>query len=106
MENVTCILDKTFLDSLKYFRKDKDVYGNEEYSCLKGIEKDFENLPKKFREKGHDDRYINMIIDLINNFEKIYYGKTPRNKNNEENEENKKIDLKTKNTDVTSSLVK
>ena len=106
MTNVTYILDKTFLESLKYFRKDKDVYGNEEYSCLKGIEKDFENLPKKFREKGHDDRYINMIIDLINNFEKIYYGKTPRNKNNEENEENKKIDLKTKNTDVTSFLVK
>jgi hypothetical protein len=100
MENVTCILDKTFLNSLKYFRKDKDVYDNEEYSCLKGIEKDFEDLPKKFRKEGHDDRYINMVIDLINRFEKIYYNKTPRDKNS------KKIDTKTKNTNVTSSLVK
>jgi hypothetical protein len=100
MENVTCILDKTFLDSLKYFRKDKDVYDNEKYSCLKGIEKDFEDLPKKFRKEGHDDRYINMVIDLINRFEKIYYNKTPRDKNS------KKIDTKTKNTNVTSSLVK
>jgi hypothetical protein len=100
MENVTCILDKTFLNSLKYFRKDKDVYDNEEYSCLKGIEKDFEDLPKKFRKEGHDDRYINMVIDLINRYEKIYYNKTPRDKNS------KKIDTKTKNTNVTSSLVK
>ena len=100
MENVTCILDKTFLDSLKYFRKDKDVYDNEKYSCLKGIEKDFEDLPKKFRKEGHDDRYINMVIDLINRYEKIYYNKTPRDKNN------KKKDAKTKNTNVTSSLVK
>ena len=100
MKNVTCILDKTFLDSLKYFRKDKDVYDNEKYSCLKGIEKDFEDLPKKFRKEGHDDRYINMVIDLINRYEKIYYNKTPRDKNN------KKKDAKTKNTNVTSSLVK
>jgi hypothetical protein len=100
MTNVTCILDKTFLDSLKYFRKDIDVYDNEEYSCLQGIEKDFEDLPKKFRKEGHDDRYINMVIDLINRFEKIYYDKRPRQKRSKE------IDVKTKNTDVTSSLVK
>jgi hypothetical protein len=100
MTNVTCILDKTFLDSLKYFRKDIDVYDNEEYSCLQGIEKDFEDLPKKFRKEGHDDRYINMVIDLINRFEKIYYDKRPRQKRSKE------IEVKTKNTDVTSSLVK
>ena len=100
LTNVTCILDKTFLDSLKYFRKDKDVYNNEEYSCLKGIEKDFEDLPKNFRKKGHDNRYINMVIDLINNFEQKYYEKKPRQK------KNKEIDLKTKNTDVTSSKFK
>lgn len=63
--NVTCILDKTFLDSLKYFRKDKDVYDNEEFSCLQGIEKDFEELPQKFRKEGHDNRYINMVINLF-----------------------------------------
>ena len=97
LTNVTCILDKTFLDSLKYFRKDKDVYNNEEYSCLKGIEKDFEDLPKNFRKEGHDNRYINLVIDLINNFEKIYFGKKPRNKRG------KGINLKTKNTDITSS---
>ena len=96
MTNVTCILDIKFLDSLKYFRKDKDVYGKEEYSCLQGIEKDFEDLPKKFRKEGHDDRYINMIIDLINNFENIYYEKRPREK------DRKGKDVKTKNTYVTS----
>jgi len=80
LANVTCILDKTFLECLKYFRKDKDVYYNEEYSCLNGIEKDFEDLPTKFRSEGYDDRYINMIIDLINNFEIIYENKMPRKK--------------------------
>ena len=98
--NVTCILDKTFLDSLKYFRKDKDVYDNEEFSCLQGIEKDFEELPQKFRKEGHDNRYINMVINLINNFEQIYYEKTPRQK------KNKGINLNTKNTDATSTKFK
>jgi hypothetical protein len=100
LTNVTCILDKKFLDSLKYFRKDKDVYDNEEYSCLQGIEKEFEDLPKKLRKKGNDNRYINMVKDLINNFEQIYFEKRPRQKRS------KVIDVKTKNTDVTSSLYK
>ena len=98
--NVTSILDKTFLDSLKYFRKDKEVYDNEEFSCLQGIEKDFEELPQKFRKEGHDNRYINMVINLINNFEQIYYEKTPRET------KNKGINLKTKNTAVTSTKFK
>ena len=98
--NVTSILDKTFLDSLKYFRKDKDVYDNEEFSCLQGIEKDFEELPQKFRKEGHDNRYINMVINLINNFEQIYYEKTPRET------KNKGINLKTKNTNATSTIFK
>jgi len=78
--NVTNILDKTILESLKYFRKDKDAFNNEKYLCLKGIEKGFEELPKNFKKEGHDDKYINMIIDLINNFEKIYEDKMPRKK--------------------------
>lgn len=98
--NVTSFLDKTFLDSLKYFRKDKDVYDNEEFSCLQGIEKDFEELPQKFRKEGHDNRYINMVINLINNFEQIYYEKTPRET------KNKGINLKTKNTNATSTIFK
>ncbi len=80
LTNLTCILDKTFLECLKYFRKDKDVFDDENYSCLKGIEKDFEEIPKKFMKKNHDDKYINMIIDLINNFEIIYENKMPRKK--------------------------
>jgi hypothetical protein len=80
LTNVTCILDKTFLECLKYFRKDKDVFDNEEYSCLNGIEKNFEEIPKNFRKEGHDDKYINMVIDLINNFEIIYENKMPRKK--------------------------
>ena len=80
LTNVTCILDKTFLECLKYFRKDKDVFDNEEYSCLNGIEKNFEEIPKNFRKEGHDDKYIYMVIDLINNFEIIYENKMPRKK--------------------------
>ena len=80
IKNVTCILDKTFLECLKYFRKDKDVFNNEEYFCLQGIEKNFEEISKKFRIEGHDNKYIYMIIDLINNFEIIYENKMPRKK--------------------------
>ena len=98
--NVTNILDKTILESLKYFRKDVDVFNNEKYSCLQGIEKDFENLPKNLKKEGHDDRYINKVIHLINNFEQIYFKKLPRDKMN------KGEDFKTKNTDVTSSKFK
>lgn len=98
--NVTNILDKTILESLKYFRKDVDTFNNEKYSCLEGIEKDFEDLPKNLKKEGHDDRYINKVIHLINNFEQIYFKKIPRNK------KNKGEDFRTKNTDVTSSKFK
>lgn len=98
--NVTNILDKTILESLKYFRKDVDTFNNEKYSCLQGIEKDFEDLPKKLKKEGHDDRYINKVIYLIINFEQIYFKKIPKNK------KNKGEDIKTKNTDVTSSKFK
>ena len=34
----------TFLDCLKYYRKDQSVILNDEFSCLKGLEKHFDNL--------------------------------------------------------------
>lgn len=41
-----------------------------------------------------------MVINLINNFEQIYYEKTPRET------KNKGINLKTKNTNATSTIFK
>lgn len=42
--NVTCILEKTGLECIKYSRKDEDAFFNEENSCLNGIEKDMKTF--------------------------------------------------------------
>ena len=77
--NVTCILDKKVSKCLKYFTKDdKELLKNEEYSCLKGIEKKFEDLPRYLRKQGHEDGYIKKYKKLIRKLENIYEGKVPR----------------------------
>ena len=78
-KNVTSILDKTFLECLKYFRKDEDIINDSEYDCLKGLEKKFETL-KESLMKEHDERYADMLIELMKKFEIIYYNKKPRAK--------------------------
>ena len=76
-ERVTCILEKTYLESLKYFRMDEDALNNPKYSCLKGLEKSFLNFKEQLLEQNNE-KYANDMIYLIKNFEKIYYNKRRR----------------------------
>ena len=57
---------------------DKDVFYDPDYQFLSGLEKGFLNLPTLLAKEGHDQQYINEIIDLIRNIEKIYGDKKPR----------------------------
>ena len=77
-DKITCILDKTFLECLRYFRMDDDIFNTPEYSCLKGLEKDFLNLRQNLSIKNYDEAYINKLIGLIKNFEKVYENKKSR----------------------------
>ena len=74
------ILDLKFLDCIRYFRKDIGYISDKRYSCLRGLEKKFENLPNDLLKKGYDDRYIKLLLNLINNFEYIYYEKKSRSR--------------------------
>jgi len=76
-ESITSILDMTFLECLKYYRKDKDIINDDKYSCLKGLEKGFENLKDKLMKKN-DEKYADMLIKLIKEFEEIYSKKKSR----------------------------
>jgi len=78
-EKVRCILEKTILESLKYFRMDEDVYYDPNYSCLKGLEKSFIDFKKELLEKNNE-KYANDMVDLIKNFEVIYANKRSRAK--------------------------
>lgn len=73
------ILDKTFLECLKYYRMDADVFGYDSYACLNGLQKGFQEFKKEL-SGDNDKKYEDGIIDLINNFEIVYYSKTPRKK--------------------------
>ena len=76
-ESITSILDMTFLECLKYYRKDEDIINDAKYSCLKGLEKGFENLKDKLIQKN-DEKYADMLIELIKKFEKVYFDKKSR----------------------------
>ena len=76
-ESITSILDMTFLECLKYYRKDEDIINDAKYSCLKGLEKGFENLKDRLIQKN-DEKYADMLIELIKKFEKVYFDKKSR----------------------------
>ena len=78
IQNITCILDLTFLECIKYFRKEKELLEGDRYNCLRGIEKNFENLPNELKKEKYDDKYIFELLELIKNFEEIYFKKNPR----------------------------
>ena len=67
----------TFLECLKYYRKDEDIINDAKYSCLKGLEKGFENLKDRLIQKN-DEKYADMLIELIKKFEKVYFDKKSR----------------------------
>ena len=80
-ENVISIFEKTMLECLKYYRKDESVINDPKYECLKGLEKSFEGLKEKLLEnKENDEKYADGLIDLIKEFENIYFNKKPRAK--------------------------
>jgi hypothetical protein len=76
------ILNMTFLECLKYYRKNEEIINNDKYDCLKGLEKKYENLPNLLKKgvNDSDEEYEKGILNLIDNFDKIYFKKTPRTK--------------------------
>ena len=77
-ESITSILDMTFLECLKYYRKDEDIINDAKYSCLKGLEKGFENLKDKLMNNNEEEDYVDKLIELIKEFEEIYSKKKSR----------------------------
>ena len=76
-EDVTCIFEMTFLECLKYFRMDEDIINNSKYKCLSGFEKNYEEIKDKLL-KDNDEKYVNGFVNLLKNYEKIYYNKKSR----------------------------
>ena len=68
-KDITSILDMTFLECLKYYRKDINIQSNPKYSCLRGLDEFYDELKKEF---SHDKEYLEDFLYLIDNFEKIY----------------------------------
>jgi hypothetical protein len=77
-EKIIPILDLKFIDCIKYFRKEENYMDDERFFCLKGLEKKFENLSIDLINEGNDEKYINMLFDLIYNFENIFLTKKSR----------------------------
>ena len=73
------ILDKTFLECLKYYRKDANIFGDTNYACLNGLQKGFQQFRNEL-SGDNNKQYEDGIISLINNFEIIYSNKIPRKK--------------------------
>lgn len=85
-KKVTSILDKTFLECLRYFRKDEDIINENYYNCLKGLEKGFDELKDKLKKKKNDEEYVDELMRIIKEFDKIYFNKKPRAKRKDKNE--------------------
>lgn len=85
-KKVTSILDKSFLECLKYFRKDEDIINDDYYNCLEGLEKGFDELKDKLIKKYNDEEYVDNLIRLIKEFDKIYFNKKSRAKRKKKNE--------------------
>ena len=77
-EKIIPILDMKFIDCIKYFRKEPNYMDDERFFCLKGLETKFENLSIDLTNEGNDEKYINMLFDLIYNFENIFFNKKSR----------------------------
>ena len=79
------ILDKTFLECLRYYRMDEDIFDDDSYACLSGLQEGFQKFKKELSE-DNDKKYEDGIINLINKFEIVYCSKTPRNRKGKEKE--------------------
>ena len=74
---ITSILDKTFLECLKYYRKEKFTKKKNNYECLNGLETKFEKSKDKLME-SNDKQYTDDVIRLIQEYDIIYFNKTAR----------------------------
>ena len=72
-------MEKTFLECLRYYRKDKEYINNIKYSCLNGLQNQFDNLIEKLKEK-HEEKYVNEFIDFIKNYENFIEKRIPKDK--------------------------
>ena len=68
------ILEKTFYECLEQFR------GSMFYEELDGLEKEFINVIKEFKNKGETEEYINNFKNLVNTYEKYFEEKISRKK--------------------------
>ena len=64
------------LDQVKFYADPKFDY-HQMYDIRKGLEKGFENLKDKLMKKN-DEKYADMLIKLIKEFEEIYSKKKSR----------------------------
>lgn len=74
------ILNLNYLDCLKYYRRDDDALKDDYLKCLNDLKKKFEQLPQNLKNQGYDKSYEEAIIDVIKDFENIYYNKKARKK--------------------------
>ena len=72
-EKTIAILEKTFLECLEHFR------GSKFYKELEGLEEEYKNVIKSFRDIGESEEYIQIFQDLANRFEDYYENKKSRN---------------------------
>jgi hypothetical protein len=88
-EDLRKILDTTYLECLKYYRMDENIYGNKDYAYLSGLEKGFQELPNKLLEDNkNDQQYVDGLIKLMKNFEKVYSRKIHREKGKKDKQKN------------------
>jgi hypothetical protein len=60
---------------------DKNIYGNDNYACLSGLEKGFQKLPQKLlKDNKNDKEYVDGLINFMKDFETVYSSKKPRMK--------------------------
>jgi hypothetical protein len=77
-EKIISIFETNYLNCIKFFRKDDKIYNDGKFAYLKGIEKKFERLQEDLKNNKKEQNYIRELIDVINNFEKIYAEKEPK----------------------------
>ena len=80
-QKIAEILNLDYLDCFKYYRKDKDPLNEKNLDCLKGMQKQFDdlhNILKKERKEKYEESYEKALIYVIKNIDKIYDGKTSR----------------------------
>lgn len=86
-QNIVSIFNSTFLECLRYFRKDDDILNDPKYSFLNGLQNYFDKFiqdlvndeDKNNNENKYEDKeYFNKLNFLIKNMEKIYGKKKSR----------------------------